>query len=181
MKFILFIEPMSFILVLPFLAMTMCSCSSQAEIKQVTVSNKGMSYDYVFCDRRDSVLERLFVFRDGEVFSQVAEFPGYRNRTYFHTNKLPLELQRQATEWTHRKAELEPPLMPSGPWFSMLHVPRTAPELAKYRYFKNDNKDLQEFFKKMRECVITKENQVSSLPEWVTGNKEIKRWLGFFE
>ena len=44
---------------------------------------------YVFWDRSDAIYEHLFIMRNGEVFAQVAVFPGHEDKKWYFLKELP--------------------------------------------------------------------------------------------
>jgi hypothetical protein len=182
------------IVMLPLLVMMLFSCGGKSETTQTSTSNgelyasdEEVAYDYLFIDNDERNLgivervfmwEKAFVIRDGEVFARVATYPGYEDRTYYHMNKLPPDIQWQVAEWACKKADVEPPFIPDSLRFIIIRVPRTTPEEAEARYFVHGNKEIKGFLKELGHYVITEENKVTSPPEWVTENRRINIYRG---
>jgi len=171
-------KPMTVISLVPLLATTMFFCGCKSGTEQVGNTGKGQPYYYVFTDRSDPILEYVFVLKDGEMFAQVANFPGYEDRTYYQMRELPAELQRQIAKWIERKADVTPPLVPSGPNFSVTQVPLTRSGIAETRYFKSDNQDIKAFLRDLRADVVIERHKVSEPPEWVMRDQRIRMHLG---
>lgn len=135
---------------------------------------------HFFNDRSHSELEHAFAVRDRESFAQVAVFPGYTKRRWYHCQHLPDDLFEQVKTWAVRRGDISPPFLPGGPLYARFTFHPEEKRRGE-AWFSNDNQEVQEWFWALQGTLIREEYRVNTLPDWVTGDERIKRHFGLWD
>jgi hypothetical protein len=138
----------------------------------------SMTSTYIFVDRSDAKLEYAYVIGRNGVFAQVCVFPGHTNRGFFFLERLPGRMAKEVIRWQEQAAEIKPPFLPGGPWFSRTRVPSSSEQPASTEYFANANSVLRNWLIELRTEVTKEEHSVARPPDWVSEDTRIRAWLG---